>query len=153
MVTTSNRADQPSASGRFRVVSTTHDWPRTVLVVLELALAVGATAGTVGMLGNGDALFDGRVTSLDLPFHSWTIAGMTLLVLVAVVPFAVAIAAWRDQRWARAFGHLFVAVTLAGWIVVEVVVLGWISWLQPAFLVYAAVIGALGVVERSARPL
>jgi hypothetical protein len=135
----------PDAPGAGR------DRKRGALIALEILLAVGAAGGAVVMFTQGDAMFDGTVATKDLPFESWTVAALSLLVLVAVFPAVVATAAWNGAAWARNIGHLLVAVVLAGWIAVEVVVLGWISWLQPALLAYAAAIAVLGVRERAGR--
>ena len=118
------------------------------LISLEVLLAVGAIGGAYVMFEQGDGAFGGAITARDLPWQSWTVVAVSLVVLIAVVPMVVALAAWTDEPLARSFGHFLVAIILTGWIGLEVMIVGWISWLQPALLAYAAVIAVLAVVDQ-----
>lgn len=123
-------------------VTAGHGWPTLLLVGMELVLAAGALGGAWLMFTEGDAAFDATVTAEQLPLHSWTIASAALVVIAAALPAAVALAAWLREPWARV-GHFVVAGALVAWILIEVAVLGWISWLQPALLVYATAIAVV----------
>jgi hypothetical protein len=117
-----------------------------MVVTLELVLAGGALFGGIGMLvdAGGGAL--GLPADLldGTPFHSFLIPGITLLVLNGLLPTVVAILTIRRRAIAD-YGHLAVALALAGWIVGETYFIGLESWMQPFFFAYALVIGALGV--------
>ena len=52
--------------------------------------------------------------------------------------------ALTGQRWAIR-GHMVVGMVLTGWTAVEVLMLGWISVLQPVMLVVGIAIFALGM--------
>lgn len=146
------RSSDPSQTRIAAPTRSGHDTATLVLIGLELFLAVGAIGGAYAMFTQGDAAFDGMVTSDQLPWHSWTIATMSLLIVNAALPTTVAIEAWFHQAWTRAFGHFLVAGALAGWILVQVAILGWISGLQPALLIYAAVIAGFAIRARRNKP-
>lgn len=116
-----------------------------VVVVLELLLAIGAVFGGAGMLLDSSGRGQGLPADLldGTPFHSFLIPGITLLVLNGVLPAAVAVLTIRRRRIAD-YGHLAVALVLAGWMAGETYFIGLESWMQPFFFAYALVIGALG---------
>lgn len=116
-----------------------------VLIALELFLALGAFAGGANMLAHPSGHANGLTAALlvGTPFHSYVVPAITLIVLNGLFPIAVAILALRRRRIAR-MGHLAVPVVLACWLAGEVYVVGWVSWMQPAFFTYAVVLAALG---------
>lgn len=119
------------------------------MIVAELVLAVGAFAGSVGLVAGGIDLGD---AADDLPFASPVFGGVALAVVCGIWPTALAIAAWRQRRWATA-GHLLVGLALVGWIVVQVAFIGLGSWLQVAFATFGVAIGTLAVANGgAARP-
>jgi hypothetical protein len=122
-----------------------------VLIGLEVALAIGAFGGAVGLAGGGTDL-GGAVD--DLPWGSALLGGLALALVNGVLPAVVAVGALRRRPWARA-GHLLVGVALMGWIVVQVALIGLISWMQPFCFVWGAAILVLGLAARrgSGRPL
>ncbi|WJK35081.1 hypothetical protein [Solwaraspora sp. WMMA2065] len=109
-----------------------------VLIGLETFLAVSAVGGAVGLTTGGMDL--GPVTA-DLPFASPVLAGAALAAVNGVLPGVVVVAAVSRRSWAP-LGHLVVGAALVLWIVVQVAVIGPVSWLQPVFLGYGlAVVG------------
>lgn len=118
----------------------------TLLIVLELFLALGAFGGAAGMI----AAPDGSAMELPLdmlensPFSTYLIPGVILALCNGVFPLVVAIAALRRQRWAR-YGHLAVGCILTGWIAIQGVLIGFGHWLQIAYLALGLVLAALGL--------
>ena len=82
------------------------------------------------------------------PFRSYLVPGIVLFV---VVGGTLALAAWAEiQRWPRAGWLSVVAgVVLAGWIVVQVAMIGLGHPMQPSLFVVGVVIAGLG---RRRRP-
>lgn len=108
------------------------------LIGLETFLAVSALGGAVGLATGGIDL--GPVTG-DLPFASPVLAGAALAVVNGALPGVVVVATVSRRSWAPA-GHLVVGAALVLWIIVQVAVIGLVSWLQPVFLGYGlAVVG------------
>lgn len=76
----------------------------------------------------------------DLGYHSWRAPGLFLLGFMGLFPVLVAAAEVRRHPLA-AVGHAAAGATFMGWIVVQVLRIGMVSWLQPAiFGVGAAVV-------------
>jgi hypothetical protein len=123
----------PTRPGAHRV--------RSALVGLEVALAVAALAGSIALVGGGTDL-GGAVD--DLPWDSALFGGLALAVVNTLVPGVVAYGELARQPWARA-GHLVVGVALVSWILVQVAIIGPISWMQPFCLLWGALIFGLGV--------
>jgi hypothetical protein len=122
--------------------------PRPPCLLISLQLCMGVVAFGCGLLlAAGQA---GRVLSMradvlaGTPFSSFLVPGLVLAFVVGGSQLWAAWAAARDTRWA-----LLVALAagglLMGWIVGEVVWLGWIAphGLQPFCFAYGAVEAAL----------
>jgi hypothetical protein len=114
------------------------DGARFALVALEVLVAVGACGGGIALAANA---VDTSSYLAQLPFSSTSFAGVALAVLVAVPAAVAALGALlgRESRVA----HLTAGAVLMGWIVVEVLYIGLISWLQPAMFAVGAAIVAL----------
>jgi hypothetical protein len=84
------------------------------------------------------------------PFRSYLVPGIVLFV---VVGGTLALAAWAEiQRWPRAGWLSVVAgVVLAGWIAVQVAMIGLGHPMQPSLFVVGVVIAGLGWRRRVAR--
>jgi hypothetical protein len=106
------------------------------LVGLEAALAVAAFGGAIGLL-TGAIPMTGDLQ--DVPYASSVLAGVTLALLNGVLPTVAAVAELRRNAWAT-FAHVVVGVTLIGWIVVQVAIIGLDSWLQPLMAGWGAAI-------------
>ncbi len=124
-----------------------------VLVALELFVAFGALYGGGGMLMDPA----GRPLGLPLPgemaglrFGSYLVPGVILLLANGLLPFAVVLGALTGRRWSiRA--HMVVGMVLTGWTAVEVLMLGWISVLQPVMLLVGIAIFALGMLFQARK--
>jgi hypothetical protein len=112
------------------------------LVTLELLLAAGGLAGGIRMMAAPYSAMP--MDWLDgTPFGSWFWPGAALTIVNGLWPGVVAIGALRGRAFAHV-GHLLVGVTLAGWIVVQVAMVGYVSWLQPAYLGWGLLLTVLG---------
>jgi hypothetical protein len=117
---------------------------RNWLVGLEILLSVGAMFGGIGLITGG--LEFGAETMAKLPFGSAMLAGFALLIVNGVFPAIVAVAAVMRNRWAPE-GHAAVGLTLMFWILIQVGFIGWVSWLQAAYLGLGLLIEGLAVAE------
>lgn len=104
---------------------------RVAVIGLEVAVALSAIGGGVGMLtSSGIGLPDSWLAAT--PFPTWRWPALLLLATVAVPMTAAAVGELRREAWAP------MASTLAGailviWIAVEVAVIRQYAALQPAF--------------------
>lgn len=118
-------------------------WWRALVAGLTGITAVGAWFGTWYLTGDAPAR--------EIPFAppdflpgGWTFGGFALLVLVAA-PMTVAC-------WLAATGHNSApaAATTAGavlvaWIAIQVALIGFVFWLQPAMALIGLVVTVLGL--------
>lgn len=103
---------------------------RIMLVVLEVLMGMAAVGGGIGLiLTNGLGM---PVESLDgSPFGSYTIPGLVLLV-VGIINLVSAATILRRHRWGAPLSGL-VGLMWVGWFVVQVAVVGLVSWQQPFY--------------------
>lgn len=116
------------------------------LVALELFNALGAFYGGGSMILDPYGRPMGMSPPAELPglrFASYLIPGVVLLIANGLLPTIVVIGALTKQRWSVR-GHLFAGLVLTGWTVVEAMMLGWISFLQPLMLAVGIALLALG---------
>ncbi|HEX5116904.1 MAG TPA: hypothetical protein VFW65_17065 [Pseudonocardiaceae bacterium] len=107
--------------------------------------AVSAVAGGVG-LATGTVDMGATITA-RLPWHSTVLAGMALLVVVAVpMAWACFLAAWN--RPGQDVAVITAGALLVGWIAVEVAVIREFSWLQAVFAVIGLVVLLTGLLMR-----
>jgi hypothetical protein len=114
-----------------------------LLVGLEMALFVGAAGGAGYLMGEPHTAMPANYLTRT-PFSSWTVPGV-LLALCIAVPAGVVAFGTATRRGYALVGHPLLGVTLMGWIVVQLAVLGPISLLQPAMLAYGLAIALLGL--------
>jgi hypothetical protein len=115
------------------------------LVGLEVFIGIGGVVSGAMLvadprsgLGMGLGVLEGS------PFKDFVIPGIILLVAVGVFPLVVAGAALARARWAM-LGHVGVSAVLLGWIVVELLMLGYLGFLQPAVVAYGVVMLCLAL--------
>lgn len=119
--------------------------PDRPAAVLAGVMAFWAYAGGVG-LTTGE-LDPGPEVTARLPAGSTILAGVALLLVVAVPMTVACVLAWHGDPWAAAT-VIAAGLALVGWIAVEVLVIRSFSWLQPACLVYGLLLARLGVRDR-----
>lgn len=116
------------------------------LAATEAFVGVNALGGAVYLLGGAEGFPPEWLERL--PFPSYVIPGLTLSVVVGGSMFAAAWSVARRHRFASAASVGAAAVLLA-WLTTQVAMLGYISWLQPAFAALALIVATLA---RRIRP-
>ena len=111
--------------------------PRTLgFVVLLLFIAVNAAGGGVyGLIGAPGVP---RHWLRGSPFSSYLVPGIILLVVVGGVHLVAAIMVLRRNSRAAAVAAV-AGLVLLGWIGVQVAMIGYVSWLQPAMAILAVI--------------
>jgi hypothetical protein len=113
---------------------------RIVLVVLETLMGLIAVASGPALIAtNGLGMPAGWME--NSPFGSYAIPGVVLLV-VGVVNLAGAVGVLRRRRWG-ASASAVAGLMWVGWFVVQVAVVGFVSWQQPFYFVIGLMVLAL----------
>jgi hypothetical protein len=104
-------------------------------------IALSAYAGAVGLVGGGISF--GDIIDARLPLGSLFLAGLALLVFVALPMTVAAVAAAKNTQ------HSPVLVFAAGlllviWIAVELAFIKAYSWFHPTYLAMAVIVLELG---------
>lgn len=112
--------------------------------LLMLALLFQGLSGIAGGYGlaadpSGASLRIPLELLADSPFSDYFVPGLTLLVVLGIGPLLVLYGLWTRQAWGW-YGALLVGVALMIWIVVQIALVGYMSW-PPLQLVY----GLLGL--------
>jgi hypothetical protein len=122
---------------------------RWVLIALELFAGVGAVYGALMLVRDSWRL---PLDYLDpLPLHSWVLPGIALFGLVAVPMLAAAVLVWRRAGHA-ADVSIGAGVLLAGWIAVQLAVIGPRMALQAIMAVIGLAVAGLGWWWRRSEP-
>jgi hypothetical protein len=113
------------------------------LRALEVGLCVAAFGGAAYLISSPHTAMTPESLART-PFSSWLVPGFLLAACVAVPAAVVAYGSVTRRTYAHV-GHPLVGVALIGWIVVQLVVIGPVSWLQPVMAGWGLVILVLGV--------
>ncbi len=117
--------------------------------ILQIFIAIGAVGG--GLILILDPSGQDMGFSIDLlsnsPFTNYLIPGLFLFAVNGFGNFYCAFLSFRKHRYAGYAGILFGAVMMA-WILVQVAIIGWGSWLQPLFLFLGALELVVGLLLR-----
>ncbi|OGO39917.1 MAG: hypothetical protein A2147_08510 [Chloroflexi bacterium RBG_16_57_8] len=131
--------------------------PFTLWLLIILTLLIGISAlisGPMLFLEPSGSLVQWSVEDLEgTPFSDYLIPGIILFVFIGIYPVFVGYSlirkpAWRwpdainpakEQHWAWAASSS-VGIIMLIWIIVETVLLGFISFLQPVIAVWAVLI-------------
>jgi len=105
------------------------DGSRWILGSLLLFIALNAFGG--GYYGMAGA--EGVPTEWleGTPFHSYFVPSLILAVVVGGAFLVSAIAVFARARWRRDAVVVAIAVAV-GWLTVQVAIIGYVSWMQPA---------------------
>jgi len=124
---------------------------RTKIAIISIQLLVmlnafgGGYYGLSGAPGVDPAWLDGT------PFSSYFIPSLFLFAVIGG-GMAVATAAWILKSRVAPWLSLAMGVTLMSWIVVQVAMIGYVSWMQPvSFVAGAAVATLAGTALRGVR--
>ena len=116
--------------------------------VVTAVIALSAYGGVFGLMSGGISF--GDVIDARLPFGSLVLAGVALLIIVAIPMTVASIAAIRATRHSAdlVFGA---GLLLVAWIAVELAFIKAYSWFHPTYLVAAIVVLGLGWLMIRAR--
>lgn len=123
---------------------------RVTSAVVTGVIALSGYAGVVGLIGGG--LSFGEPIDARLPFESLVLAGVALLMIVAVPMTVASIAAGHGSVYGAdvVFGA---GLLLVAWIAVELAFIEAYSWFHPTYLAAAIVVLGLGwLMNRTATP-
>jgi hypothetical protein len=123
-----------------------HPRVQYTLVFLEVLVAACAlTAGSLmiadpsgGNLGLSPALLDG------LPFRTFLVPGIAMIVANVLIPLGVAVGALRGAAWTREW-HLIVGLLLTSWLVLQILFIGVHHVIQPMLLALGVAIALLAM--------
>ncbi len=118
---------------------------RNALGAILLFVALNAFGG--GVYGLSGAKEIPRAWLEGSPFSDYFIPAVVLLLVIGIPFLLSGIMVLRRHAWS-ARAALFCATTLAIWIGVQVSMIGYVSWLQPAMLAAAAIIFFLALLLR-----
>lgn len=118
---------------------------RVIAIVLALFTAVGASGGAWMLMTSGLGDVDITTTRLGpLGFTTWLQGGLFLAAGVAVPMAAAGVLLWMGHPWG-ALVAVLAGLAQVVWIVVQVTLLGFGSWLQPTFLLVGAAVASGGM--------
>jgi hypothetical protein len=126
---------------------------RVLLVALLALVTLNALGGGIYGLSGAPAV---PVAWLQgSPFHSYFVPSLVLLVVVGGSQLVAGVLLVARPRWGVP-AAILAGTILVGWIVVQVAIIGYVSWMQPASFAAGLLEGVLGLALRrgqaGARP-
>jgi len=112
-------------------------WTRILLVVLETLMGLAAVVSGPALIAT-DGLGMPAEWMANSPFRNYAVPGLVLLA-VGLVNLAGAFLVLSRNRWAVPASAV-AGLLWVGWFVVQVVVVGLVSWQQPFYFVVGLVI-------------
>jgi hypothetical protein len=110
---------------------------RILLAVLIAIIFINAVAGGYyGMTGAENVPIEWLKGS---PFKSYFIPSLFLFVIIGGSCAIASVALFRNSQSQR-FLSLICGFLLLGWIVIQLAIIGYVSWMQPAILISALII-------------
>lgn len=122
---------------------------RIFLGILNAIMALNAFAGGYYALSGAKGVPTEWLSGS--PFHDYVVPGLFLFIVVGGAFLIAAIAVFARLRIARSATRLAVAIVLI-WLVVQVAIIGYVSWMQPATGIVAIAIALLGSILPKAKP-
>ncbi|PRQ04581.1 hypothetical protein [Enhygromyxa salina] len=121
-----------------------------MIVLLDFALAIGGVLSGVALLSATDGTNLGWSTDslVGTAFSDYTVPALMFLLLNGIFPLVVAIATLQRRPWSL-WGHLVMGGLSVAWIGGLIMMIGYISLLQPIFGAIAFVITTLALVVMS----
>jgi hypothetical protein len=119
---------------------------------LEGFLAFWAYVGGGAMIVNPESGLNFPRSFLEgAPLDSFLIPGILLVTSNGVLPTVMAVGALRRRAWARS-GHYLVGASAMVWIVGQLAVIGYVSWMQPFVMgIGLAILGLAYISDRGSR--
>ena len=116
----------------------------TLLALVALNALGGGIYGMAGAEGLPNEVLSGTT------FSDYRIPSLILVVVVGGSSMLAALAVFGGHRSGR-FAALGAGCVLLGWMIAQLSLIGYLSWLQPTFVVVAFVVIILGAMLPSAR--
>lgn len=110
---------------------------RISAVTIDALAAVLSVAGFVGLLGGG-IQFPAEWL-VGTPFSDYTVPALTLGFVVGGSALVAAVVTAVASREAGALATAAAGAVMLGWIVGELALIGYVSWMQPAMFIYGVV--------------
>lgn len=120
------------------------------VLAADLFAGVAAVAGGVGLVGGG-IQFPSHWLS-GTPFSAYTAPGLILGIVVGGSALLAAAITLLSSRQAGAMASAIAGAVMIGWIVGEVGLIGYVSWMQPAFFAFGVAMVVLAALYRDATP-
>ncbi len=120
------------------------------LAVLELLTALSAVYGGIGLIGEFIGMPDSWLRGM--PFSSWVLPGVFLVLVVAVPVGTAALLELRHSAWAPA-ASVVVGAAPIGWIGAELLLMQKYDVLQPVMLGVGLAVLLLSLWADRARPV
>lgn len=120
-----------------------------VLLALEVLIVASALAGGIPAIIDPSGGLHGLAVDLleGSPFTDFRLPGIALVMLLGFLPFVAIYGTLRRRPWVRA-AHLEIAIVLIAWTLIQVWLVGWFTWVQPAFLALGVTIIVLNARNR-----
>jgi hypothetical protein len=119
--------------------------PLTLLFLEGLLAVCAALGGTLLLLEPSGSYLGLSPRLLDgLPFHTFVIPGIAMIVGNALIPMVMIAAALRRLSWADT-GHVLVGMLVTSWLLLQIVFVGTEHVIQPMFLALGIAISALAI--------
>lgn len=124
-----------------------------LLGLLELFIGIGGIAGGIGLVLDTSGANLGFTTAqlARSPFQDYLAPGLTLLFLIGIGNVIGSASSFLRYRYTGEVA-IFLGGFLAVWIIVQVLWLGFASWLQPIYLLVGCVELLLGWHIRKGKP-
>ncbi len=106
-----------------------------ILAVLLLFMALNAFGG--GWYGLSGAPGVPVSWLAGSPFHDYRLPSLILILAVGGTSLLGAVAIVANLRWKRTMGWL-AGATMMAWIIVQVAIIGYASWMQPTVFIVGA---------------
>lgn len=114
---------------------------RISAVTIDAIAGVLAVAGCIGLLGGGIQF--PAAWLLGTPFSDYTVPALILGVVVGGSALVAAAVTALASREVGALATAAAGAVMLGWIVGELALIGYVSWMQPAMFIYGLImIGA-----------
>lgn len=109
---------------------------RIILAIIELFVAIGAIPAGFAMLNDPTGAGLGMTTNWlkGSPFHTFFLPGLYLFGINGISNLINSILLFRKYKFAGIIG-LFLGILLVLWIIVQVIIIGFSSVLQPIYFV------------------
>jgi len=108
---------------------------KTVRILLGITLSlIGLNAlggGYYGMAGAENVPLEWLKGS---PFKSYFFPSLFLFIVIGGICFTAAVAVFKNSGYAKQLSVLS-AILLWSWIIIQVIVIGYVSWMQPAIFI------------------